>query len=380
MTESDDQAGGRTKRRHRRVPTRGVTAAVRWGDQSHTFVVANLSVGGALVIGGSAPARGARLQIEFKLKGSRTLKVEGQVVHARAEGIGIAFVPLAPDDAEALNAFISAVDSQNLMPPPLPPGRTRSSDELPPQAPRPDDAFFDGNDPRPPRTSAPDDREAYLRVLVKNRDEMLKRGRTAMTAVVAEADALRALAGRLKARLDAALGQQAMHEVALATAREAAARQLEAQLAERTASSEQLEQEQRRTLEAIATVSSLEATVRRHELDVNHAKDEAEQARREAAASALEASSSRRAREELLVANRKAMETQAALNKERSGRLAAEKAAAEAHAAEQAAQEEVQRVKAELARLKGKLVAAEDALERAASRKPAARAQRGAAK
>jgi hypothetical protein len=368
---SDNDEQNRPKRKHRRVPTRGVTAVVTAAGESTSYVVANLSQGGALVLGGIPPARDLTLDIELKLKGERALVVRGHVAHARPEGIGIAFDPLSTDDAAALATFITAVDSQNLMPPPLPAKSARNLDELPPPSPRADDAFFDAHDPRPPRTASPDDREQYLRTLVKNRDETIKKGRTAYTTLQSEADQLRALATRVKSQLEAAQRQAAMNEVALATARKAAEKQLEAQLGERAAAAEQLENEQRRTLEAIATVSSIEAQLRRRELDVSHAKDEAELARREATASALEASSARRAREELLTANRKAMESQASLTKERNARSSAEKQIADAQAAELAAHQENERLLGEVQKMKQKLVAAEEALERAAAKKAA---------
>jgi len=372
VSETEDQAGGRPKRKHRRVATRGVTAVVRWDDEAISYVVANLSAGGALVLGGIPPARDLTLDIELKLKGERALDVRGHVVHARPEGIGIAFEPLTDHDTAAMTTFITAVDSQNLMPPPLP-ARPRGADELPPPSPRVDDAFHETHDPRPPRTASPDDREQYLRTLVKNRDETLKRGKAAYSQLYSEADQLRALAGRLKGQLEAANRQAAMNEVALATARKAQEKQVEAQLNERAGSAEQLEQEQRRTLEAIAMVSSLEATVRRRDLDISHARDEAELARREATASALEASSSRRAREELMSANRKAMESQAALTKERNARMAAEKQIGDSQASEVAAHQENESLLGEVTKLKAKLVAAEDALERMASKKQAAK-------
>jgi hypothetical protein len=370
VSDNDEQAS-RPKRKHRRVATRGVTAVVTAGGESTSYVVANLSLGGALVLGGIPPARDLTLDIELKLKGERALSVRGHVAHARPEGIGIAFDPLSQDDTAAMATFITAVDAQNLMPPPLPAKSARNLDELPPPAPRTDDAFFDAHDPRPPRTASPDDREQYLRTLVKNRDETIKKGRAAYSSLLSEADQLRSLANRLKGQLEAAQRQASMNELALATARKAQEKQLEATLAERATGAEQLEAEQRRTLEAIAMVSSLEAQLRRRELDVSHAKDEAELARREATASALEASSARRAREELLTANRKAMESQASLTKERNARVSAEKQISEAQAAELAAHQENERLLAEVQKMKQKLVAAEEALEKAAARKAA---------
>ncbi len=353
---------------------------LRAGGESSSYVVANLSAGGALLIGGPPPKQEGTLEVEIRHKGTRSMTVQGHVLHARPEGIGLAFEPLATDAALALDKLIAAVEAQNLMPPPLPAGGPRGSDELPPQAPRPDDAFFVGNDPRPPRSSGPDERAEYLRALIKSRDEAIRKGRTALEAVIAEADALRLLAGRLKSRLDSAVHQQGLSEVALATAREAAQRQLDAQLTERTAMSEQLEQEQRRTLEAIATVSGLEATVRRLQTDATHARDEAERSRREAVANAMEANGVRKAKEELMAANRKAMEAQAGLTKERNRAAAAEASVAEARVAQRAAEAEIERLKAEAARLKSKLVAAETALEKMATRKPAAKVPRGAEK
>ncbi len=265
-----------------------MTAAVRTDTGVVLFSVANLSIGGALVTGGSPPPRGAALDIALALKGSKAVAVTGQVVHVRAEGIGIAFDEVSAHDALALEKLIAAAESQNVLPPPLPLARTRTNDELPAMAPRPDDAFFEGRDPRPPHSSSPDEKSEYLRVLLKNRDDAIKRGRAAMATIIAEADALRGLATRLKARLETASGQQSLTEIALAAARAANDKQLEAQQVERDTAAEMLEQEQKRTQEALAAFADLERKMRQHEQQAQRSVEAAEAARRDAA-SAVEA-------------------------------------------------------------------------------------------
>src|SRR6185295_15874162 len=97
--------------------------------------------------------------------------------------------------AAAMEKLIAAVEAAAPQPPPLPPGRTRSADELPPAASR-EEKLFELNDPRPPRSGAPDEKESYLRALVKNRDEVIRKGRLALAALGVEADSLRAAATR----------------------------------------------------------------------------------------------------------------------------------------------------------------------------------------
>lgn len=329
---------------------------------SVSYTVVNLSIGGALVTGPPQLAKGETLELELKLKGVKAIAVRASVVHSRADGMGIAFDSLASEDLQAMEKLISAVEALGFTPPPLPAVRVRASDDLPPAAPRPDENLFATHDPRPPRSGLPDEREEYLRVLVKNRDEVIRKARVSMGAIAVEADTLRAAAARFKQRFDTANNQLSLTEVALTNARAELEKQREAQLVERETANEQLEQEQRRTLEAIGAVSGVEAKLRRHEMESKRALEEAEAARREAQALAQDASSVRRAREELLVANRKAMETQAALKRERDAKAVTDKALATATA-------EVEQLKAEVSKLKAKLVAAENALERAATRR-----------
>nr|UXE44862.1 hypothetical protein Hi04_10k_c3807_00027 [uncultured bacterium] len=375
MSEPDVSSAGRRQRRHKRVTTREVTAAVSSDGAQLSFTVVNLSIGGALVTGAQAPPRGEAVDIELKLKGARAVTVRGQVVHVRSEGIGIAFEGMGATETVALEKLIASAEAQNALPPPLPAHRGRT-DELPAVVPRPDDAFWVEHDPRPPRGGSPDERAEYLRVLIKNRDDGIRRGRTTLAAIIGEADALRAHATRLKARLDTAASQHSLTEVALGAARAEAEKLREAQLVERATSADLLEQEQRRTLEAIAAVSGLEASMRRHEMEAKHALQEAENARREATTSASDASNVRRAREELMIANRRAMEGQAALSKEKAARAAVEKALADEHAAAQRKDDELKGLKEEVARLKTKLINAETAIERMASRS-ASKASRG---
>ncbi len=358
------------QRRHKRVPAREVTASVELDGELTVYTVVNLSIGGALVTGSPALPTGESLDFELKLKGTKAVSLRGQVVHVRDQGMGIAFESLDSSHSAAMEKLIATVEAQASQPPPLPP-RSRTGDDLPPAAPRPEDGIFDTHDPRPPRGGAPDEREEYLRTLVKNRDEALRRGRVALAALAVEADGLRAAAARLKARLETANSQQSLTEVALQAARNDLEKARDAQRAERETANEQLEQEQRRTLEAIGTVSAIEAKLRRHEMESKRMLEEAEAARREAAASTADAASLRKAREELLQANRKAMEAGAQLKRERDAKVVTDKALSEATA-------RAQTLEAEVSKLKAKLIAAENALERAAARKaaPAATQQR----
>jgi hypothetical protein len=353
------------ERRHKRVPTREVTATASTSGGPLTFTVANLSIGGALMTGNTA-SRGEVLELELKLRGSRAVIVTGRIVHVRNEGVGVAFEGVDANETAALEKLIATAEARNALPPPLPP-RART-DELPALSTRPEDPFAADHDPRPPRGGSPDERAEYLRVLLKNRDETIRKGKAAYTQVVTEADLLRAVANRLKTRVDALTSQHSLTEVALAAARAETESERAAHLAERATAADVLEQEQRRTLEAIAAVSGLEATMRRHEVEAKHAVEEAEAARREAEAAVSEAANVRRAREELMHANRKAIEGQTALGKERTTRQAAERALADERAALAAAQDEARRLKDEMTRLKQKLVQTEAALERMASR------------
>ncbi|MBL8957592.1 MAG: PilZ domain-containing protein [Myxococcaceae bacterium] len=357
----------KVQRRHKRVAAREVTAVVELDGQVTPFTVVNLSIGGALVTGTRSMPKGESHDFELKLKGTKAVTVRGQVVNLRDQGMGIAFESLDSSHLGAMEKLIAAVEAQASQPPPLPP-RSKGGDDLPPAAPRAEDGIFDTHDPRPPRGGAPDEREEYLRALVKNRDEALRRGRVALAALTVEADGLRSAAGRLKARLDTANSQQALTEVALQAARNELEAARDAQRAERETANEQLELEQRRTLEAIGTVSAIEAKLRRHEMESKRMLEEAEAARREAASNAADVASLRRAREELLQANRKAMEAQAQLKRERDAKVLADKTHAETAARAQA-------LEAEVSKLKAKLIAAENALERAAARKAPAAGQ-----
>ena len=354
-------ADEKQQRKHKRVAAREVTAVVDLDGEKTSYVVVNLSIGGALVTGSPPLEKGASIDLELKLKGTKAVDVRGQVVHLRDGGMGIAFESLDSSHGAAMEKLIAAVEAQAPQPPPLPASR-RGGDELPPAAARPEDGIFDTRDPRPPRGGAPDEREEYLRTLVKNRDEALRRGRVALAALAVEADSLRAAAGRLRARLEAANGQLALTEVALTAARNDLETQRDERRAERATHNELLEQEQRRTLEAIGTVSAIEAKLRRQEIEAKRMLDEAEVARKEAAANAADSASLRKARDELLQANRKAMEAQAALKRERDAKVVSDKALAEAQAKAAA-------LEGEVSKLKAKLISAENALERAATRK-----------
>jgi hypothetical protein len=366
------------ERRHKRVSTREVTATLETLGGPVSMTVANLSIGGALLAGRGPLERGEVWDIELKLKGTKAVTVRGEVVHVRNEGIGIAFQGVGAEETAALEKLITTAESKNALPPPLPANR-RGTDELPAFMPRPEDPFAAEHDPRPPRSGSPDERAEYLRLLLKNRDETIRKAKAAYTTVVSEADQLRGHVTKMKSKLDALGAQQALTEVAIAGARAETERERQARLtevaqeregrlAERQTHEQLLEQEQRRTLEAIAAVSGLEAKMRRHEHEAKVALEEAENARKEAVAAVSEASNVRRAREELMQANRKAMENQTALTKEKAARTALEKQLSDEQSDRAAANQEVKTLKEEMARLKAKLVNAENAIERMASR------------
>lgn len=378
--ENDNSLGNpKTRRRHRRIPTREVTVEVKYRGTAASYSVRNISTGGMLVAGARSLPKGAAIDVELQLKGAKPVKAVGTVLYEVPEGMGVAFQPFTSDVALAMEKFIAAVDAKNAMPPPLPSGPRPPplhGDELPPVGPRPtDDPFLEGADPRPPRSGLPDERLEYLRTLVKHREEALKRGRAMLNALVQEADAVRAVATRLKSKLDLQVGQAQLNEAALAGARKAAEQQMESQLQERATAESRLEDQQRQTLEAIAAVSGLEAKIRRQEAEVQRAKEEAEAARREAREFAADAASLRRAREELALANKKAMEAQALANKERTGFAALEKQYADLRGAYHQLNLERTQLKEEVQKLKNKLIAAENALESRA-RKPASPARR----
>ncbi len=348
-----------------------MTAEVRSRGFTFAYTVVNISTGGLLVTGARPPPRGGLLEIEVRQTGARSVVVTGKMVHELPEGIGIAFEPFSTAVAESLEKLIAAVDARNNLPPPLPPGRAPKEEPPPLTGP---DPFASGPEPRPPRSGSPDERIEYLRTLVKRRDESIGRGRTMFAAMGAETEELRAAGARLKAKLDATVGQLAVQEAALAAARLSAEKHQAVLEGERETGREMLDEEQRRTLEAIAAVAGLEAKMRRLETAATSSREEAEAARNEVREVAADAAGQRKNREELGAANKKAMETQVALTRERASRIAADAMVNESRAALQAADAEVNRLGSELARLKAKLIAAENALERSATRKaPAAR-------
>ncbi|MHB8877648.1 MAG: PilZ domain-containing protein, partial [Myxococcaceae bacterium] len=396
MSQREDKEFPRGRRKHRRVATREVTAEVRAEGAVFSYSVLNISTGGALVGGDRSPPIGSAIEIELRHPGAEPIALTGRVAHERREeGIGLCFDPVAPAAAAAIERLITAVDTRaSAAPPPLPAGRGHRDEALPAPAPRPGpDPFADAPDPRPPRAGSPDERLEYLRALLKKRDEALSRGRAAVAGVIAEADGLRELSARLKSNLEEASARAAGAEAALeaaakeakeraataaaerTSALEAASREAKARSAaveaERTAHREAMQQEMRRTLDAIAAGAGLEAKLRRQDKDVAAAREEAVAARREAAEVLADAQTLRRSREELVAANRKAMEAQAQLNKERAARVTLEADLAVSRAGQRAAEAEGSKATAEAARLKAKLVAAENALERSAARRAA---------
>lgn len=352
-------------------------ADIRWRDGKGSFTVGNISTGGLLIEGAPSPPHSTLLTIEIRQPGSKSVAVTGHVVHALPQGIGIAFEPFSTAVAQSLNSFIATVEAKNNVPPPLPP-RSHKEETVP--APTGPDPFAVGPDPRPPRAGSPDERIEYLRALVKKRDESLQRGRTLFTALSSEVEDLRAASQRLQIKLDSTTGQLAIGEASLAAARRSAeqhAADLEKERAaakqaielERRTTGEMLEREQRETLEAIAAVAGVESKMRRFEAEVAHARKEAEAAKKAANELVSEAASLKKLREELGLANKKAMESNAALTRERASRMAADEMIREARGQQQAAVAEAKLLSAEIARLKQKLIAAESALERTAARK-----------
>jgi hypothetical protein len=384
-----DNKDPRTRRRHRRVAAREVTVELKYRGTSANYSVKNISQGGMLVAGARSLPKGAAIDVELQLKGVKSVQAVGKVLYEIPEGMGVAFQPFQSDVALQMEKFIAAVDARNSMPPPLPSGPRAPTagtnlDELPPPGVRPhEDPFLEPQDPRPPRGGLPDERIEYLRTLLKSREEAIKRGKVMLGTLAQEADTLRLVAQRLKSKLEMAQGQQQLNDAALANARKAAEQQLENQLHEREAAESRLEDQQRQTLEAIAAVSGLESRLRRQESDLQRAKDEAEAARREMREFQADAAALRKSREELAIANKKAMEAQALANKERGARVNAEKQLQEARSTRGGDAQDLKRLTEENAelhdevkRLKQKLINAENALERM-SRKPAAPAARG---
>ncbi len=349
------------------MPAREVTAHVRAPGVSLSFTVLNISTGGLMISGTRAPPRHSLLDIELALSNTRPIHVTGKVVHELTEGIGIAFEPFSTGIAESLEKLIAAVEARNnSSPPPLPP---KGHKEEPAAVAHGPDPFATGPDPKPPRSGSPDERIDYLRSLLKKREEGIARGRTLFTSLAAETEELRASAAKLKAKLDTTASQLALGEASLAAARKSAEKDASALVVERETANEMLEQEQRRTLEAIGTVAGLEQKLRRLESETSSAKQDAEAARREVEEITSEAAALRKVRAELAAANKKAMEAQVALTKERTSRAVADTMIGEARAAQQAAESEAKQLGLELARLKQKLIAAEAALERSATRK-----------
>jgi len=366
VSPPDDSETSRPKRRYRRIAAKEVTAHVRAPGVSQSFVVQNISTGGLLLTGPRSPPRNSLLDIELSLANTLPIHVSGKVVHELPSGIGIAFEPFSTATADSLEKLIVAVESRITLPPPLP-AHHRPAPSAP-SAPL-GDPFASGPDPKPPRSGSPDERIDYLRSLVKRRDESLQKGRTLFTSVYAELEELRALAAKLRTRLEATESQLQVGEASLAAARASAESDAASLEQERATQNEYLETEQRRTLEAIGTVAGLEQKLRRLEADASSARQDAEAARREVEEINSEAVALRKVRVELAGANKKAMEAQVALTKERTSRGVADQMISEARSAQQAAESEAKQQSLELARLKQKLIAAEAALERSATRK-----------
>ena len=83
---SDDKDNPRTRRRHRRVAAREVTAEIEGRGGTITYAVTNISTGGILINGGRAPGKGT-IEITLRQSGNKSVQLSGHVVHELPEGI-----------------------------------------------------------------------------------------------------------------------------------------------------------------------------------------------------------------------------------------------------------------------------------------------------
>jgi hypothetical protein len=272
--------------------------------------------------------------------------------------------------------------------------------DIPPRGERPEgDPFAERPEPRMPRSGLPDEKVEFFRAVLVSKNDALNRGRVLFSQLMAEADDLHELATELRQQLSAAttqveLGRAATRELGTLQARvtqvesERLAKQsvFDAVLTsrsdlERRVAKNELELALLREgrdqadgeLEKVRSeAKEAEAVVRARLRDAERAVESERDYRKEVASQLLELESTstnlRKLRDELGLANRKAMEAQGALNKERRLRedLEARVAVADKKTAQATAESE--RLKGDLASLKRKLMAAEDALEAAATR------------
>jgi chromosome segregation ATPase len=276
LTHRDDKEFPRGRRKHRRVEAREVTATVRAGGKTVSYTVVNISAGGMLVSGAPAPPRGPTLEIELRRPGMAPIGLNGLFAHEdAAHRVGLVFAAPSERAAAAVEKLIAAVEATGGAPPPLPGLRANTGESsVPAVAPPADDPFNQGADPRPPRAGSLDERNEYLRVLVKRRDEALQHGRGLFAAATSEAAELRETVAKLEAKLMASLSQARAAETALTAERRTSDEQGRTLKAERKASSEALDEETKRTLEAMGSNTALKAKVKKLEAELSASRSE----------------------------------------------------------------------------------------------------------
>jgi hypothetical protein len=357
---------------------------------------------------------GTRHPIELRRAGGRKgLSMSGWVVRQvpgpdaaedTVAGLGILFDALDPEMEAELLGLLTEVGEPEAAPPPLPaPPKRNSSEsvpafpEVPPRGERFDgDPFQERPEPRPPRSAMPDEKLEFFRGLVNLKNEALDRGRSVYSQAIAEADTLHEVATALRKALDGLVVQV---EQWRASARDlgsmqARVTQLESELSakqsvldfalaargdlERELDGLQTElavaKERARNAEAALEIARTDAEGVHENLErqVLEAKRTLKLERDQTAKdrdrlTKLEAEAGDKAvkklRDELAAANKKAMEAQASLNREHREREALQLRFAEADKAAAEVTAERDAARADLASMKRKLIAAEEALE-----------------
>lgn len=277
MTHRDDKEFPRGRRKHRRVEAREVTATVRAGGKAYNYSVVNLSEGGLLVTGDHAPPRGPTLEIELRRPGMAPIGLNGLFAHEDASHrVGLVFAAPSVRAAAAVEKLIAAVEATGGAPPPLPGLRANTGESSAAAlAPPVDDPFGQGADPRPPRAGSLDERNEYLRVLVKKRDEALQHGRGLYAKATAEAAELRDTVANLEAKLMGSLTQARAAETGLSAERRTSDELGRTLKAERKAAAEALDEETKRTLESMGTVTALKAKLKKLEAELAQTRADA---------------------------------------------------------------------------------------------------------
>jgi hypothetical protein len=420
----EDRPGGRVemsggkpgtgRRKHQRLRAKGLSARVAV-DPELDCPVEDLSHGGLFLKTDASLPLGTLVPLELRRNGRRVVTLQGWIVRAVPDpdtppdatpGLGVVFEDLTPDVEVEIAELMATSGTADPAPPPLPLQIRRSGADLmglpdiPPRGERPEgDPFAERPEPRMPRSGLPDEKVEFFRAVLVSKNDALNRGRVLFSQLMAEADDLHELATELRQQLSAAttqveLGRAATRELGTLQARvtqvesERLAKQsvFDAVLTsrsdlERRVAKNELELALLREgrdqadgeLEKVRSeAKEAEAVVRARLRDAERAVESERDYRKEVASQLLELESTstnlRKLRDELGLANRKAMEAQGALNKERRLRedLEARVAVADKKTAQATAESE--RLKGDLASLKRKLMAAEDALEAAATR------------